>query len=74
MPAYYEGCSGSEPPGGCYEIADLDGGYAWAQGFDMLKTCGSVVASSCGAEGQEGTASFSWSISPHSPPKKKGHK
>ena len=39
----------------------------------MLKTCGSVVASSCGPSGQEGTATFSWSISPHPTAKKKHH-
>ncbi len=42
----------------------------------MLKPCGSVVATNCKPEGQEGTATFSWSISPvraPEPPKKKGH-
>jgi hypothetical protein len=74
VPAYYEGCAGSAPHGGCYEFSGLRGGYAWAQEFDMLKTCGSVVASSCAPEGQEGTATVSWSISPSTPPKKKHKK
>jgi len=76
VPAYYDGCAGSSPSGGCYEFAGLEGGYEWAQQFDMLKTCGSVVASSCSPEGQDGTATFSWSISPSPAPKKKknGHR
>jgi len=78
VPAYYDGCAGSEPHGGCYEFSGLaGGGYQWAQEFDMLKTCGSVVAATCAAEGQEGSASFSWSVSPSPSPrkkKKKGHK
>jgi len=74
MPAYYEGCSGSDATGGCYEFAGLHGGYQWAEEFDTLKTCGSVVASSCSPEGQEGTATVSWSIAPYTPPKKKHHK
>lgn len=73
VPAFYENCSGSNPVGGCYEFAGLDGGYQWAQEFDMLKTCGSVVASSCGPEGQEGTAHYEWSIKP-STSKTKHHK
>jgi len=72
--AYYDGCAGSAPHGGCYEFTGLRGGYEWAQEFDTLKTCGSVVASACSPEGQEGTATFSWSISPSTPPKKKKHK
>jgi hypothetical protein len=72
VPAYYEGCAGSNPEAGCYEYAGLDGGYEWAQEFDMLKTCGSVVASSCGPEGQrEGSATVNWNIKPYPPPKKK---
>lgn len=75
VPAYYEGCSGSSPHGGCYEFEGLNGGYAWAQEFDMLKTCGSVVASSCGPEGQpEGNATISWGISPAAAPKQKKKK
>ncbi len=51
VPAYYSGCSGSSPHGGCYEIGGLHGGNEWAQEFDTLKTCGSVVTLRCGPEG-----------------------
>jgi hypothetical protein len=67
LPAYYDGCAGSSPVGGCYQMSGFEGGYAWAQELDMLDTCGSVVASNC-TQGnpQEGTASYSWNISPAS--------
>lgn len=78
VPAYYDGCSGRPHHGGCYEFEGFLSRYAWPQEFDMLKTCGSIVATSCGPSGQkEGTASFSWSLSPAAPPKpkkKKHHK
>jgi hypothetical protein len=71
VPAYYDGCSGSQPPGGCYEFGGFEGGYAWAEEFDMLKNCGSVVAASCGpSDQQEGTATVSWSMSANPAPKK----
>ena len=52
-------------PTGCYEYTGLDSTYAWAEAYDMLKTCNSIVATSCGAAGtREGTATIGWALKP----------
>jgi hypothetical protein len=73
VPAYYEGCAGSAPAGGCYEFEGF-GANSWEQEFDILKTCGSVAASSCVPSGEEGTAAVSWSMSPQRAVKTKHNK
>ena len=79
VPAYYDGCAGKPPPGGCYEFAGMPGGgSSWVQEFDTLKSCGSSQPSPSGCPDgeQEGTAQFSWSLTPtvRKPAKKKHHK
>ena len=66
VPVYSDcGSSGASPPGGCYGAAlGLSGPSNWEGEYDLLKSCGSVVAAICNFGGQEGTASFSWNISP----------
>ena len=79
VPAYYDGCAGEPPAGGCYEFAGIPGGgSSWVQEFDTLKSCGSSQPSPSGCPDgeQEGTAQFSWRLTPtlRKPAKKKHHK
>lgn len=79
VPAYYDGCAGESPAGGWYEFAGIPGGgYSWVQEFDTLKSCGSSQPSPTGCPDgeQEGTAEFSWSLTPaiRKPANKKHHK
>ena len=66
VPVYYECVDFSpSPSGGCYgEDEGLNTASNWGGEYHLLKSCGSVVASNCNFGGQEGTASFSWNLSP----------
>ena len=60
--AYRGGCANSQPPDphGCFQF-----GGDWANDFDTLESCGSVVAVNCGPPDQpEGTAQIRWNFSP----------
>jgi hypothetical protein len=74
--ALHSGCPGPDPNAppvtGCYQF-----GGGWANDFSTLESCHSVEAVNCGPDDQpEGTASFSWSLTPKfafSTPKPKPH-
>jgi hypothetical protein len=67
VPVFYE-CSAGKHPTGCYEYTGLGSTYAWPEEYDMLKTCNSIVATSCGSSGtQEGTATIGWTLKPAVP-------
>jgi hypothetical protein len=64
VPVFYD-CFTGHHPTGCYEYTGLDSTYAWAEAYDILKTCNSIVATSCGAAGtREGTATIGWALKP----------
>lgn len=60
--AYHDGCAGARPPDvhGCFQF-----GGDWANDFDTLKRCHSIVAVNCTpARHTEGAAHISWSLTP----------
>jgi hypothetical protein len=64
VPVFYD-CSTGKHPTGCYEYTGLGPTYAWPEEYDMLKTCNSIVATSCGPSGRhEGTATIGWALKP----------
>jgi len=67
VPVFYD-CSTGNHPNGCYEYTGLGPAYAWPEEYDILKTCNSIVATSCGASGtHEGSATIGWTLKPAVP-------